>query len=94
MISQVRRAIISVCSNIAEGSSRKSKKDQAHFYTIAYGSLAAQLSSRFQKPLATHPVQNNKGNTQPDHAEEETGDHVTGVMDLEVDPAHGDQGGK
>ncbi|MGD0341545.1 MAG: four helix bundle protein [Bacteroidales bacterium] len=32
---QLRRAAISVCSNIAEEASRWSKKDQAHFYNIA-----------------------------------------------------------
>ena len=36
---QIRRAVISICSNIAEGSGRKSKKDQAHFTTMAYSSL-------------------------------------------------------
>ena len=41
---QLRRAVISVPSNIAEGSSRQSEKDQAHFYTIAYGSLMEALS--------------------------------------------------
>jgi four helix bundle protein len=41
---QLRRAIISVCSNIAEGSSRKSKKDQAHFYSIAFSSLMESLN--------------------------------------------------
>ena len=44
MASQIKRAIVSVCSNIAEGSTRKSKKDQAHFYTIAYGSLVEALN--------------------------------------------------
>jgi len=38
IINQMRRAAISVCSNIAEGSARTSKKDQAHFYQIAYSS--------------------------------------------------------
>lgn len=37
--SQVTRASVSVASNIAEGSSRASKKDQAHFINIAYSSL-------------------------------------------------------
>jgi four helix bundle protein len=40
---QMNRAAISVCSNIAEGSSRTSGKDQAHFYQIAYGSLMELL---------------------------------------------------
>lgn len=39
IINQMRRASISVCSNIAEGSSRTSFKDQAHFYQLAYSSL-------------------------------------------------------
>jgi four helix bundle protein len=44
MLSQLRRAVISICSNIAEGSSRKSKKDQAHFYNIAFSSLMETLN--------------------------------------------------
>lgn len=36
---QIRRAIVSVPSNIAEGMGRMSNKDQAHFLNIAYGSL-------------------------------------------------------
>lgn len=36
---QLRRAVVSVPSNIAEGSGRKSYRDQAHFVEIAYGSL-------------------------------------------------------
>ena len=36
---QIRRAIVSVPSNLAEGSGRISTKEQLHFYEIAYGSL-------------------------------------------------------
>ena len=39
LCNQVRRAVMSVPSNIAEGMGRISNKDQAHFLNIAYGSL-------------------------------------------------------
>ena len=39
LTSQCNRAAISVAANLAEGSSRQSRKDQAHFSEIAYGSL-------------------------------------------------------
>ena len=37
--SQIRRAVVSIPSNIAEGMGRVSDKDQAHFLNIAYGSV-------------------------------------------------------
>jgi four helix bundle protein len=36
---QLRRAVVSIPSNIAEGVGRISNKDRAHFIEIAYGSL-------------------------------------------------------
>jgi four helix bundle protein len=36
---QMRRAAVSITSNIAEGFSRTGKKDKFHFYCIALGSL-------------------------------------------------------
>lgn len=39
LVSQMRRAAISVTSNIAEGFSRKSGKEKSQFYSIALGSI-------------------------------------------------------
>lgn len=41
---QLRRAVVSVSSNLAEGSSRYSKKEFAHFVEISYGSLMEVMS--------------------------------------------------
>jgi four helix bundle protein len=40
LVTQLRRAIVSVTSNIAEGSKRKGASDYAHFLNISEGSLA------------------------------------------------------
>jgi len=47
MCDQLRRASISVTSNIAEGVNRFSVKDKARFIEIAYGSLM-EVSSQFE----------------------------------------------
>ncbi len=39
LVSQLRRSTISVATNIVEGFKRKSRKDYAHFISIADGSL-------------------------------------------------------
>ena len=39
MCDQLRRAAVSIPSNIAEGMGRVSNKDRSHFVEIAYGSL-------------------------------------------------------
>lgn len=39
LTNQIRRAAISITSNIAEGFSRSTFKDKSHFYSIALGSL-------------------------------------------------------
>jgi len=38
LIDQIKRAVISIVANIAEGYGRDSLKDKAHFLTIALGS--------------------------------------------------------
>jgi len=45
LCSQMRRASVSISSNIAEGSRRKTSKDKNHFLTIAFGS-ATELESQ------------------------------------------------
>ena len=47
MSDQLRRASVSITSNIAEGVNRYSVKDKAHFIEIAYGSLM-EVSSQFE----------------------------------------------
>ncbi len=39
LVSQLKRASVSVCSNIAEGSSRKSLVERKRFYEISRGSI-------------------------------------------------------
>ena len=47
MCDQLRRASVSVTSNIAEGVNRFSVKDKSHFIEMAYGSLM-EVSSQFE----------------------------------------------
>ena len=42
--SQMRRSAISIASNLAEGSSRKTQKDKNHFSTMAYSSTVELLN--------------------------------------------------
>ncbi len=47
LVSQIRRAAISVCSNIAEGASRISKKEKKRFYEISRSSLV-EMDTQFE----------------------------------------------
>ena len=44
LVSQMRRCSISIASNLAEGTARKTMKDKAHFSTMAYGSALELLN--------------------------------------------------
>ena len=44
LTSQIRRASVSMASNLAEGTSRKTQKDKAHFTTIAFSSAMELLN--------------------------------------------------
>lgn len=39
LVGQMRRAAVSITSNIAEGFTRRHKAEKIHFYSIAHGSL-------------------------------------------------------
>lgn len=47
LVSQIRRAVFSIPSNIAEGKMRGSKKDYRHFILNAFGS-GAELETQIQ----------------------------------------------
>ncbi len=47
LVSQMRRCAVSISSNIAEGSGRKSPKDKARFTEIAYGSALELINQLF-----------------------------------------------
>lgn len=44
LTSQIRRASVSICSNIVEGSARKTDKDKANFTTMAFSSAVEVLN--------------------------------------------------
>ncbi len=44
LVSQLNRASVSVPTNLAEGSGRTSRKDQAHFTQLAYSSLMESMN--------------------------------------------------
>ena len=47
LASQIKRAAVSISSNIAEGRRRTTRKDFTHFVSIAYGS-AAELETQIE----------------------------------------------
>ena len=47
LTSQMQRCAVSILSNIAEGYARISKKDQTHFYRMAFGS-ARELETQLE----------------------------------------------
>src|SRR2546421_4139176 len=61
LISQCNRAAISVAANLAEGSSRRSRKDQAHFSEIAYGSLMELACLILSRDLGILPDASEQG---------------------------------
>ncbi len=59
IVSQMRRAAISIPSNIAEGYGRKSTKSYTQSYAIAYGSaLELETQTLLSKELKLAPLEN------------------------------------
>lgn len=52
---QMRRAVISVCSNLAEGDARQTDKESVQFFFVAKGSLA-ELSAQLEVAAAVHAL--------------------------------------
>ena len=47
LVTQLRRAAVSVCSNLAEGAARKSVKEKIRFYEISRSSLV-EIDTQFE----------------------------------------------
>ena len=59
IVNQVRRAAISVCSNLAEGSDRKSKQEKIRFFEISRSS-AVEINTQLEISLLLQYVQQNQ----------------------------------
>jgi four helix bundle protein len=56
LVSQIRRTAISVCSNLAEGSSRRTKPEKKRFYEISRSSLV-EIDTQFEIALVLEYLQ-------------------------------------
>jgi len=52
---QLRRAAVSVCSNIAEGDTRQTAKEMVQFFYVAKGSLA-EVCAQLEIAVEVHPL--------------------------------------
>jgi four helix bundle protein len=61
LVTQLRRAVISICSNIAEGSSRSSKLEKKRFYEIARSSLV-EIDTQLEASLLLNHLEKDRLN--------------------------------
>jgi four helix bundle protein len=54
LTSQIRRAVVSIPSNIAEGQGRDTSREFRHYLSIAYGSLCEVQTQIFIAPRLTY----------------------------------------
>ncbi len=59
LISQLRRAAISVCSNLAEGAARKSRREKRRLYEISRSS-AVEIDTQFEIALILEYLKNDQ----------------------------------
>jgi four helix bundle protein len=59
LVSQLRRAAVSVCSNIAEGAARSSKPERKRFYEISRSSLV-EVDTQFEITLVLEYLKNDQ----------------------------------
>lgn len=59
LVSQLRRACISVCSNLAEGSARISAKEKMRFYEIARSSVV-EVDTQIEASLLLNYINKNE----------------------------------
>lgn len=62
LVSQLRRASVSIPSNISEGSSRSSSKERKRFYEIARSSLV-EIDTQLEISKALHFITDTEVNT-------------------------------
>ena len=75
---QMRRAAVSIPSNIAEGQARKNKKEFIHFLYIAQGSIA-ELQTQLEICIRLGYIQKDQI-TEAITSSEETGKMITNLM--------------
>ncbi|MEX2341060.1 MAG: four helix bundle protein [Candidatus Paceibacterota bacterium] len=79
LTNQMRRASVSIGSNIAEGFSRNTSKDKSYFYTIAKGSTT-ELESQLLLVNDLGYINNNSDFTRIRSQIDQTGRLITGLI--------------